>query len=307
MAQFKQFLMEGGNAVAVASRINQRNVAATLEDIYKSVLPEFKIKKSDTDAYALLGSAGKKKDDDSSGDLDIAVGLDHVKKAFKLKTDEDASKKMQEIVTDLATKIHKEHGHDGQAIKDFFKIMTGLQTFSFGFPIHNTDGKQEGLFVQVDIMATESIDLAGWALSAPHYSESPTKGAVRVILLSQMLKHSQMKVIEKDDEGQPAIWERYYLDPKKGLFFARQERKMGKNGKYTKSSSIVEKKLVTADKDKIIQFLFGPKHKAKDVMTFEKLWDLFNSNDFKYPAQRAEIKKAFKENMDEQGLEVPKQ
>lgn len=305
MAQFKQFLIEGGNAVAVSSRINQRNVVATLEDIYKNILPELKIKKSDIDKYAVLGSAGKKRDDDSSGDLDIAISIPHIKKAFHLKTDEDASKKIQEIVTKVATKMYKEHGHDGQNIKDFFKLMTGLQTFSFGYPIVNTDGKQEGLFVQVDLMATDNVDLAGWAMSSPHYTESSVKGSARVILLSQILKHCQMKVIERDDEGEPAIWERYYFDPKRGMFHARQERKMGKNGKFTKTSSITDKKLITANKDKIVQFLFGQKHNAKDIMTFEKLWELFNSKDFKFPNARSEIKKATKENFEEQGLKVP--
>lgn len=306
MTQFKQFLIEGGNAVEVSSRINQRNVAPTLEKIYKDILPEFKIKKSDTDKYALLGSAGKKRDEDSSGDLDIAISIPHIMKAFNLKTEEDASKKIQEIVTKIATKIYKEHGHDGQSLKDFFKLMTGLQTFSFGYPIENADGKQEGLFVQVDIMATDNVDLTGWAMSSPHYTESEVKGSVRVILLSQILKHCEMKILERDDDGEPAIWERYYFDPKRGMFRARQERKMGKNGKYTKSSSITDKKLVTNDKDKIVQFLFGKKYSAKDIFTFEQLWKLYNSNDFKFPAARKEITKAFQQNLEEQGLKVPK-
>lgn len=306
MAQFKQYLMEGGNAVEVASRINQRNVAATLEDIYKTVLPEFKIKKSDKDAYALLGSAGKKKDEDSSGDIDMAIGIPHIQKAFKLKTEEDVVKKVQEIVTKLGTQIQKKQGHDGHAAKDFFKLMPGLMTFSVGFPISNTDGKQEGLFVQLDLMLAENVDMVEWGMSSPHYTESPTKGIFRNILISMIIKYCDMKIIKKDDDGEPAVTKRYYFNPKAGMFYVTQERKLGKNGKYTKASSITEKKLITANKDKIIQFLFGSKHKADDARTYEQVWALLNSDDFKFPSKRDEIKKHFKEELEKNQLEVPK-
>jgi len=307
MAQFLTFLLEGGNAVEVASRINQRNVASTLEDIYKKVLPEFKIKKSDTDKYVLLGSAGKKADPDSSGDLDIAISIEHVKKAFKCKTEEDAVKKISEIITSLASSIYKEYGHEGHlSVKDFFKLMPGLMTFSVGFPITNTDGKQEGLFVQLDIMPSDNVDLVGWAMSSPGYKESSTKGAVRNILLSTMIKYCEMKVVKKDDNGEPAVWKRYYLNPKSGLYYATQERKLGKSGKYTKESSITDKKLITGNKDKIVQFLFGPKHKASDFITFEQLWAAFNSDDFKYQSKREEIKKEFINTLKRQKYDVPK-
>jgi len=305
MAQFKQFLVEGGNAVEVSSRIIQRNVAATLEEIYKTVLPEFKIKKSDKDAYALLGSAGKKKDEDSSGDLDVAISIPHIQKAFKLKSEEEVVKKVQEIVPDIAAKIHKEHGHDGHGIKDFFKLMPGLLTFSIGYPIVNTDGKQDGLFVQLDFMLSENVDLVGWAMSSPHHTESTVKGSVRGILLSSIIKYSDMKVIKKDDEGEPAVIERYYFNPKAGLFYVTQERKLGKNGKYTKASSITQKKLITANKDKIIQFIFGPKHSAEDTKTYEQVWALLNSKDFKFPSKLKEIKKHFKEEMERNKIELP--
>lgn len=306
MAQFLQFLMEGGNAVEVASRINQRNVADTLEDIYKYVLPEFKIKKSDKDKYVLLGSAGKKKDDDSSGDLDLAISLEHIKKAFKLKSEEDAVKKIQDIVTQLATKIHKEHGHDGHAVKDFFKLMPGLMTFSVGYPIHNTDQKQEGLFVQLDFMPADNIDLIGWSMASPHYTESSVKGAVRNILLSSIAKFIEMKVIKKDDAGEPVEWKRYYFNPKSGLYYITQGKKLGKNGKYIKATEITDKKFITANKDKIVQFLFGNKHKATDVSSFEKLWALFNSEDFKFPTKRDEILVGFKEALEHNKFEFPK-
>ena len=306
MAQFKQYLMEGGNAVEVASRINQRNVAATLEDIYKTVLPEFKIKKSDKDSYALLGSAGKKKDEDTSGDLDLAISIPHLQKVFKLKTEEDVVKKVQEIVTKLGTQIQKKQGHDGHSPKDFFKLLPGLMTFSIGYPITNTDGKQEGLFVQLDLMLSENVDMVGWAMSAPHYTESSVKGSVRVILLSMIAKYCDMKIVKTDDDGEPAVTKRYYFNPKAGLYYVTQERKLGKNGKYTKASSITDKKLITSNKDKIIQFLFGSKHKADDARTYEQVWALLNSDDFKFPSKRDEIKKHFKEELEHHQIEVPK-
>ena len=307
MAQFLKFLTEGGNAVSVASRINQPNVASTLDDIYKNVLPEFKIKKTDTDMYTILGSAGKKKDNESSGDIDLAISIEQVMKGFKLKTKEEAMKKIQDIVAKLGTEMAKKHGHDGQQPKDFFKLMPGLETFSLGYPIDNKDGKQDGLFVQLDIMPSDNIDMIGWTMSAPHHTESSTKGVIRAELLSAIIKYSDFKVVKKDSSGEPLIVKRYYMDLKSGLYYMTQERKMGKSGKYTSAFETKEKKLISSNKDKIIQFLFGKKVKADDANTFEKLWTLLNSDDFKFPDKREEIVKAFKENAVRHKVDMPKE
>jgi hypothetical protein len=115
-----------------------------------------------------------------------------------------------------------------------------------------------------------------------------------------------MKIIKKDDQGEPAITKRYYYDLKNGLYYVTQERSVGKNGKYKKDSKITEKKLITSNKDKIIQFLFGNKYSAKDATTFEGLWKLFNSNDFKFKEKYEEIKNHFLDAMEKEGIKIPK-
>ncbi len=293
MGQFKQFLIEGGNAIKLSSRINQKNVFATLEDIYKNVLPEFKIKKTDTEHFALLGSAGKKRDDDSSGDLDLAISVPYIQKMFKLKTEEETIKKIEEITLKLGRKIYQNFGDKKHSENDFVKISIGLLTFSLAYPISNVDGKQDKQFVQLDLMLSNNIDLVGWSMSAPHYSESKFKGSDRPILLSSIIKNVDKKIIKKDVNGEPLVWTRYYFDLKNGLFLIKQERQLGKNGKYLKNYVTTDKKLITKDKDKLIQFLFGNKHDSNDTKTYEQVWDLLNSKDFKFPNKRNEILKDF--------------
>jgi hypothetical protein len=305
MGKFRLFLAEGGNAVEVASRINQRNVKATLDKIYDKILPYFKLSKSDESHYVLLGSAGKKRDEDSSGDLDLAISYPVLMKEFNINDRKVAEKKIEEIVTNIAKDIFKDYGHEGHTVKDFFKLMPGLETFSVAFPIENQDGKQEGEFVQLDIMPSDNIDLVGWGMGAPHYTESEVKGLVRNELLMIMIKYSDMKVLKTDDNGDPVSVKRYYFHLKSGLYSVIQNNKLGKNGKYTKAKEIVEKKLITTDKDKIVQFLFGPKVQSKDVRSFEQAWKLFMSGDFRFPKAREEIRKHFLEAMEKHGIKVP--
>lgn len=300
MAQFLKFLTEGGNAISFASRINQTNVKETLEDIYDIVFPELKLNKTDKTAYVVLGSAGKKKDNDSSGDLDIAISINHIKKEFNLKSDEDVIKKISDVVKKVSTTIQK---NSDKKSETFYKLMPGLMTFSLAFPIHNTNKKQDNEYVQVDFMPSDNIDLVGWAMSSPHHTESSTKGLVRNELFQSMIKYSDMKST-LDDDGEPLEVKRYYFNPKSGLYYVTQTRKIGKSGKPIKGLQITDKKLITSNKDKIMEFLFGSGIKALDVMTFEQLWTLFKSKKFKFPSKRKEIEESFRKNIKDHGIKL---
>lgn len=66
---------EGGHAKSACpddkkARINQENVEATLQDIYKRLLPRLGLTKDDVQS---VGSTGKKLPGGTSGDIDLAM------------------------------------------------------------------------------------------------------------------------------------------------------------------------------------------------------------------------------------------
>ena len=74
-AKQKKVVSEGGHAKSACpedkkARINQENVEATLQDIYKRLLPRLGLTKDDVQS---VGSTGKKLPGGTSGDIDLAM------------------------------------------------------------------------------------------------------------------------------------------------------------------------------------------------------------------------------------------
>lgn len=254
----KSMLIEGGNAVKGASPINQENVAATLTHLYKTILPAIGITKND---LKLLGSTGKKRPGESSGDIDMAVDAGRIIYALNVK---DAK--------DLWAAV-------GKALKGKVKQLVtnpGTGVISFTFPISNTNGKQKGQVVQTDLMVVDDIHLAGFTFWSPSSEESKYKGVQRNIMLSAVATHMDYKILKKgyDEQGKeiPVTFERNFIDMKRGLKRGLQTR-IGKTGKLFASGrkQTVASKVVSDQPDEIVKMMFGPKFGPSDVTSLESI------------------------------------
>ena len=153
----KDLMLEGGKMFPDASRINQENVAATMRYVYDEILPAIGI---DRKHVQMLGSTGKKLNGGSSGDIDL--GIDATKCKFL-----DGVEDTKEIVRALYEHCHpimKDMGLEDRMIPTLYSIKC---------PIQNFDGKQEGKFVQLDMMATQHMKFQTWSLYSP--KEEPGK------------------------------------------------------------------------------------------------------------------------------------
>jgi hypothetical protein len=74
---FEQFILESGNSVENAQPFRQDQVQPTIDWVSKNIFPEIGLIGIDDDA-AVLGSAGKKLADQTSGDIDLAVSADKI-------------------------------------------------------------------------------------------------------------------------------------------------------------------------------------------------------------------------------------
>lgn len=291
--KFSEFflLKEGGNAIKSSTRINQENVEATMNTIYKTLLPKLKLKQSDT---ASLGSTGKKKPGGSSGDIDLALSIQALLKNNNLETTTE--------LFDLIVSVVKSTGKD-------YKDMRSMGIVSVAWDIENTDGLQEDSVVQLDLMVVDSIDWASWAYYSPSEWESPWKGLYRNEVLYAIAKYMDYKVLEKafNKEGieVDATWERHFFDLNKGLMKGTQTA-LGKKG-ITKTTKTLDKLVISQQPNDVVKMMFGPKFNANDVLTWEDSFKLLMNDDFVYKKDRKNILKMVKDGILKKGYPVPEE
>ena len=266
--ELKTIINEGGNAVAGVSRINQENSMPTVNKVIKEFLPKLKLKKTD---IALLGSTGKKAPGQTSGDIDMALSAAELLKQNGIDTFDEMMNYVASVVKNL-----------GYAFKD----MRSLGIISIAFPIVNADGKQDGVKVQLDLMIVKDVRYAAWAYYSPSYLESELKGLYRNFLNFNVAKNAELKVDRIDpDTKTPIEWSRYWLTQNDGLQYGRQTNLSAKTGKITKTLRPLEKTNISTNPDEIVQFLYGKKYKAKDLLTFDACLKAVMSNDFPFKAR----------------------
>lgn len=263
MKTFQEYLLESGNAVSGARPINQENVEETLKNLYKTIFPILKITEKD---IRLLGSTGKKRPGESSGDIDLAVDSTKLLYNFNIK---DANTLFDVVAKALKKKVKQ------------VVTFPGVGVVSFIFPIANTNGKQAGEYVQTDLMVVDDIDLAAFTFWSPTSEESKYKGFYRSIMLAAAATHIDFKVLKKgyDERGEeiPVTFERHFMDNKRGLVRGLQTR-IGKTGKLFSSGrkKTLVSKVVADTPDQIVKMLFGPDFGPEHVRSFEAIIKLLD-------------------------------
>lgn len=271
-----QVLKEGGNAISVASRINQENVATTLKKLNKDLSSALKIKEKD---FIPVGSTGKKAPGDSSGDIDMAISIKALQKSHGPKTEIELIK----ILKAGSSRISKEVVQAGQLV-------------TFAYPIDNKDGKQENEFVQVDLFLTDSLEYSSWAYFSPSYKESDLKGVYRNVLIGQILKVITSEIISDTEQTKMVI------DFKVGLI-KNYQTIMGKTGRL-KGWKTINKDFVSNKPDEIAKIIFGDeKATARDTYTVESVLNYFKKS--RYKNKLSEVLKETIQAYVNMGLPVP--
>lgn len=286
----RKMLGEGGNAIKKSSRINQKNVKATLASIYTELLPKLGITKKET---VLLGSTGKKdpakngSESGSSGDIDLAIDMTKLMDANSLHSKEE--------VFEFLKVIGKDYPESASFI--------GLDVHSIAFPITNEDGLQSNKFVQLDLMPVENLDYAKWSYHSPAFDESKYKALYPKEIYYACARHAKFDVTEGTEDS-PITWNRYFFDLAKGLLKGSQTLK-SKSGNIVKKAESFGKEVYSTNPNEIVKILFGPAFKKDDVLTWEQCWDVIHSKDFKHKAKLKEILSMVKDGILKKGYPLP--
>ena len=150
--QLAESLNEGGNALTTTQRILNSDIPDTLVYIEGEILPRLGLEGWDIDC-AVVGSAGKKKPEDTSGDIDIAVSIDRIAGQAGI----DVGGVLKYIQNRLS-----EAGYETN-------IQYGFHQVNVAVPI--AGDPQKG-YCQVDLMVTDNLDWSKFIYYSPDYRKA---------------------------------------------------------------------------------------------------------------------------------------
>lgn len=295
----QQTLTEGGNAVSNVVRINQENVAATLDNIKNTLLKRLGI---DPKYTTVLGSTGKRLPGHSSGDIDLMID--------KKKVGGGDFKTFSKKITDVLDTIKGAE----------YKAMAANGIVSVRWPISNTDGKQPNEFVQLDLMLADNYEFMKFAQSSPQEVEGEPyyKMTIRNAIFSAIArvmdttinKTGVVTILGPEERAVDIVRNSYSITD--GLNRIHKVRKQKTDGTYNKTWTEVTKKNISLDPQTIINKLFGPGYTPKDVETSLGTWRAaIKSPVFKDKNKYKMFLKTLKDEMDRkmpyQHFELPKE
>jgi hypothetical protein len=284
--KFGNFITESGG-MSNASPFKQNEVEPTVKWIESNIFPEIGLNGIEDDAF-IIGSAGKKGPDETSGDIDIAVSADKIAGYLGVKLEK------KEIIPALAEKI-KKLGYE-------VKPSPGFSQVSIGVPISGKNDRTG----QVDLMLSTDLEWSKFIYHSPDFSkaESRYKGAYRNMLLMSAIGKVKYEVVKTTDAGETEEYEAYVVRLDQGIYKVRKSF-AGKKG-LKKTADLLKEydKLITKTPEKVVSILFkdtGP----DEITSYEKLKKLIDSDRFKFPEKRKQIYDDFRERVQDSKLPLP--
>ena len=268
----ENLIIEGGNAVN-GTPMTQTQAKAVFDDVVNKLLPKLGLFEKGTD-YDALGSFGKKYENQTSGDIDIAVSTETIASHFGIPLDE---------VEDKIISVCEEENLQ-------YNYGKGIHVISIAWLIPGTK-----MYGQVDLMPSDNMEYSKWMYHSPDFTkaESKYKGLFRNQLIMAIIKYADQKVLSKNEQDEVMEYERYALRLNSGI--ARTVRShIGKKGRLKNPKAIkeLERHITNAPKE-IVELAFGEGTNVKNTMTFEDCYKLFMKDSFPWKDQRDNIVTSF--------------
>jgi len=291
---------ESGAAFDDVSSIIAQYQKPTFEKFKPKIFKELGLTDDD---WRPLGSTFKRKKDTASGDLDFAVNGLAVGAKFKIGF-EDVLDKIEEVADKVFPKYKSSKN-------------IGLGVICIKFPQYDEKGKETDLFVQIDLMVVDDLDLAEFVYHSPDFSknESKYKGLFRNSLIHAILNHIDIEDNEEyyQDEyegkysGMVKAFKKYSLTAGDGLKMQTKSYE-GKKGRK-KNAAIVREhdKLISKNVDEITKLILGPDATKIDINSVESIWDYMFTDKFAHKHNRDKIIETYIEFLSRRGFPIPEE
>jgi hypothetical protein len=274
----KQLIEEGGSAVN-GRPIQHSEVPEIIEKV-NSILDSIGL--TFHDDYESCGSAGKKKIDKTSGDIDFIVNKKKLIEVLNLESGTPTG----QILTALKEKM-EELGYNSVQ-------TTGFGLLSVALPVNSPED-----IVQVDLILAGSMEFARFFQSSPDYTkdESKYKAMMRNMLLlniaSTVFRRTTKEVTLANGFVGPGEIEQYSVRLNDGLYKTRKNW-IGKRNRLVKTKAVLREydELIYDTPQEFVNCFFKDT-KKEELISFESSFELFMSDRFKYPEFRDRITVAF--------------
>ena len=285
-----ELILEGGAAVN-GRRILQSEVPTILDKVDEILSGLGLVRGEDWD---MVGSAGKKKAEDTSGDIDICIKKDRMKEVL------GSGDGRMDVYNDLGNHL------EGLGY-DRYTVQPGFSQVSFGMPINDADD-----IIQVDFMLVRNLEWSKFTQASPDYTkdESKYKGHVRNVLMMCIVKYCFKKTTKRvtldDDSVVDGETENFVIRLTDGLYKTRKNWFGKKGDSMVKTANLMHEydELITDTPQGLIDLLFND-GSTEDFLSFETLYDAFMSDRFKFPENRERILVGYVMSLDSQKIDIP--
>ena len=287
-------LFEGGAAIKSSRPIKESEVEKTIQHMREDLFPLIGDGEFDKD-YLLIGSIGKKKSpSDTSGDIDLGIAQEFLAQKFGISADQS----LQFLYDKLSSELPAILGYEPD-----MKLMKGINVLSIAWPI---EGDTENGTVQLDLIPISNMDWAKFIFYSPDYrkNESKYKSAHRNWLFQAILS-ALKNVTKRDENGDIVDFDTYALRLNDGIYKNKKTfqgaTKRLKRPDTVKGQSV----FVTRDPQELLDLMFGGGVKADNVKTFEDVWNIVTSPNFKYSDRAEEIRQDLIRYLNNAGYVIP--
>jgi hypothetical protein len=287
-------LFEGGAAIKSSRPIKESEVEKTIQHMREVLFPLIGDGEFDKD-YLLIGSIGKKKSpSDTSGDIDLGIAQEFLAQKFGISADQS----LQFLYDKLSSELPAILGYEPD-----MKLMKGINVLSIAWPI---EGDTENGTVQLDLIPISNMDWAKFIFYSPDYrkNESKYKSAHRNWLFQAILS-ALKNVTKRDENGDIVDFDTYALRLNDGIYKNKKTfqgaTKRLKRPDTVKGQSV----FVTRDPQELLDLMFGGGVKPDNVKTFEEVWNIVTSPNFKYSDRVEEIRQDLIRYLNNAGYVIP--
>ena len=287
-------LFEGGAAIKSSKPIKESEVEKTIQHMREVLFPLIGDGEFDKD-YLLIGSIGKKKSpSDTSGDIDLGIAQEFLAQKFGISADQS----LQFLYDKLSSELPAILGYEPD-----MKLMKGINVLSIAWPI---EGDTENGTVQLDLIPISNMDWAKFIFYSPDYrkNESKYKSAHRNWLFQAILS-ALKNVTKRDENGDIVDFDTYALRLNDGIYKNKKTfqgaTKRLKRPDTVKGQSV----FVTRDPQELLDLMFGGGVKPDNVKTFEDVWNIVTSPNFKYSDRVEEIRQDLIRYLNNAGYVIP--
>ena len=285
-----ELILEGGAAVN-GRRILQSEVPTILDKVDEILSGLGLVRGEDWD---MVGSAGKKKAEDTSGDIDICIKKDRMKEVL------GSGDGRMDVYNDLGNHL------EGLGY-DRYTVQPGFSQVSFGMPMNDAED-----IIQVDFMLVRNLEWSKFTQASPDYTkdESKYKGHVRNVLMMCIVKYCFKKTTKRvtldDDSIVDGETENFVIRLTDGLYKTRKNWFGKKGDSMVKTANLMHEydELITDTPQGLIDLLFND-GSIDDFLSFETLYDAFMSDRFKFPENRERILVGYVMSLDGQKIDIP--